>query len=59
MKDYSESHHKLFGIRCLTADGGVCFFACELAKPRVPYFFPKIRWWESDPRYRLAVRCGP
>jgi len=22
---------------------------------RVPYFFPKIRWWESDPRYRLAV----
>ncbi len=22
---------------------------------RVPYFFPKIRWWETDPRYRLSV----
>ncbi|MGK5089546.1 PilZ domain-containing protein [Bdellovibrionota bacterium FG-2] len=22
---------------------------------RVPYFFPKIRWWESNPRYQLAV----
>jgi Tfp pilus assembly protein PilZ len=22
---------------------------------RVPYFFPRIRWWESDPRYRLSV----
>jgi Tfp pilus assembly protein PilZ len=21
----------------------------------VPYFFPNIRWWESDPRYRLSV----
>jgi uncharacterized membrane protein (DUF2068 family) len=22
---------------------------------RVPYFFPRIRWWESNPRYRLSV----
>jgi hypothetical protein len=22
---------------------------------RVPYFFPKIRWWESNPRYRLSA----
>jgi len=22
---------------------------------RVPYFFPKIRWWESNPRYKLSV----
>ncbi len=22
---------------------------------RVPYFFPKIRWWESNPRYQMAV----
>lgn len=22
---------------------------------RVPYFMPRIRWWESDPRYRLVV----
>lgn len=24
---------------------------------RVPYFFPKIRWWESDPRYKLSVQA--
>ncbi|MBI3534307.1 MAG: PilZ domain-containing protein [Deltaproteobacteria bacterium] len=22
---------------------------------KVPYFLPKIRWWESNPRYRLSV----
>lgn len=22
---------------------------------RVPYFLPKIRWWESNPRYRLSI----
>lgn len=22
---------------------------------RVPYFFPRIRWWESDPRYQLSI----
>jgi hypothetical protein len=22
---------------------------------RVPWFLPRIRWWESNPRYRLAV----
>lgn len=22
---------------------------------RVPYFLPRIRWWESDPRYKLSV----
>lgn len=24
---------------------------------RVPYFFPRIRWWESDPRYKLSVQA--
>jgi len=27
------------------------------AKVRVPYFFPRIRWWESDPRYKLSVQA--
>jgi hypothetical protein len=22
---------------------------------RVPYFSPKIAWWESDPRYKISV----
>jgi Tfp pilus assembly protein PilZ len=36
--------------------GGLAFVVYQIgAEIKVPYFFPKIRWWESDPRYRLAV----
>lgn len=52
--DYGESHHK-----------GVAFFVGFVAlaglvfrvgrEVRVPYFMPKIRWWESDPRYKLSA----
>lgn len=54
VSQYSESHHKL-----------LAFFASVLIlwgigyrisrEVRVPYFFPKIRWWESNPRYKLSV----
>jgi Tfp pilus assembly protein PilZ len=30
----------------------VLFLKLEL---RVPYFSPKIAWWESDPRYKISV----
>ncbi len=54
VQDYSESHHKLlaflFSMTC------VALVLLRVAREiRVPYFFPKIRWWESNPRYRLAV----
>jgi hypothetical protein len=54
VQDYSESHHKLLAFLfslCL-ALGTLLRVAREV---RVPYFFPKIRWWESNPRYRLGV----
>jgi Tfp pilus assembly protein PilZ len=56
MKDYSESHHKLFGFIFSLLMVGFVFLRVS-REIRVPYFFPKIRWWESDPRYRLAVRA--
>jgi Tfp pilus assembly protein PilZ len=55
MNQYSESHHRLIGfiVSVLTI---LSVFLRVSKEVRVPYFFPKIRWWESDPRYRLAVR---
>jgi Tfp pilus assembly protein PilZ len=54
MNQYSESHHKLLGfIFSLLAIISVAFRVSR--EVRVPYFFPKIRWWESNPRYRLTV----
>lgn len=54
LHDYGESHHKVLAF---------LFFACFLGgltlrvgkEVRVPYFLPRIRWWESNPRYRLSL----
>jgi hypothetical protein len=52
--NYSESHHKLaaYLISLLLQLMVVYRIAQEV---RVPYLFPKIRWWESNPRYRVSV----
>ena len=52
--NYSESHHKAAAyLFSLVFQFGLIY---QIAKDiRVPYFFPKIRWWESNPRYRLSV----
>ncbi|HAR41376.1 MAG TPA: hypothetical protein DCS07_01890 [Bdellovibrionales bacterium] len=51
---YGETHHKVFSF--LAAIGFLVIVTYRVAQEvRVPYFFPKIRWWESDPRYRLSV----
>jgi hypothetical protein len=51
---YSESHHKAlaFFLSSFLQVGLIYRLAKEI---RVPYFFPKIRWWESNPRYKLSV----
>jgi hypothetical protein len=52
--DFGESHHKL--IAFIATVISVAFVFLRVAKEvRVPYFFPKIQWWESDPRYRISV----
>ena len=52
--DYGESHHKVvaFFVSVLVQLAVAYRVGREI---RVPYFFPKIRWWESNPRYRLSV----
>jgi hypothetical protein len=51
---FSESHNKLlsFGVSVLLQLALIYRVAQEI---RVPYFLPKIRWWESNQRYRLSV----
>lgn len=51
---YSESHHKIIAYiaSLLILAGSMHRLSREV---RVPYFFPKIRWWESNPRYKLSV----
>jgi hypothetical protein len=54
VQGYAESHHKVFAflLSILCQIGLIYRIAQEI---RVPYFFPRIRWWESNPRYRLSV----
>lgn len=54
IQDYGTSNHKVvvFILSILI----LLFVMYRVAREvRVPYFFPKIRWWESNPRYRLSV----
>lgn len=53
---YSHSEHKFFGFIGMIALQGVLLHLVA-REVRVPYFFPRIRWWESDPRYRLSVQA--
>jgi hypothetical protein len=50
----AESHHKVlvFAISIFFQIVLIFRVAREI---RVPYLFPKIRWWESNPRYRLTI----
>ncbi|OFZ54608.1 MAG: hypothetical protein A2428_06105 [Bdellovibrionales bacterium RIFOXYC1_FULL_54_43] len=51
---YGESHHKVLAF--LGSVVVLILVTYRVGREiRVPYFFPKIRWWESDPRYRLSV----
>ncbi|MBI4925080.1 MAG: PilZ domain-containing protein [Bdellovibrio sp.] len=52
--DYGESHHKVFGF--VFSVIAISIIVLRLGREiKVPYFLPKIRWWESNPRYRLSV----
>jgi hypothetical protein len=54
VSNYGESHHKIvaFVISVLAVVGLVYRVGREV---RVPYFLPRIRWWESNPRYKLVA----
>jgi hypothetical protein len=54
VSNYGESHNRVlaFIFSVVVVIALIYRMAREI---RVPYFFPKIRWWESNPRYRLVV----
>lgn len=52
--EYSRNEHKAgsFILVCIAVGGLLYRVAREI---RVPYFYPRIRWWETNPRFRLSV----
>ena len=52
--EYAESHHRAFVF--IASVLMQIIIGMRVAREiRVPYFFPKIRWWESNPRYRVSI----
>lgn len=56
LTDSGETHHKFLAY-FLTLSALALAVYRVAREIRVPYFFPRIRWWESDPRYRLAAQA--
>ncbi|MBC7385403.1 MAG: PilZ domain-containing protein [Cryobacterium sp.] len=51
---YSESNNPFLAF--LVSIGLLILLIFRLGKEiRVPYFLPRIRWWETNPRYKLSV----
>jgi Tfp pilus assembly protein PilZ/uncharacterized membrane protein (DUF2068 family) len=51
---FSESHHTALAFILMTVGLiGVLFRVGR--EMYVPYFLPRIRWWESNPRYKLSI----
>lgn len=51
---YSESNNRFLAF--LVSIGLLVGLMVRLGREvRVPYFLPRIRWWETNPRYKLSV----
>lgn len=54
VNEYGTTHHKF--VSYLASLAVLFILSLRVSREiRVPYFFPKIRWWESNPRYKLSV----
>ncbi len=54
LTEYARTEHKMGSF--LMVFGAVVFLLFRVAREiRVPYFHPRIRWWETNPRFRLCV----
>ncbi len=51
---YSETHHKVSAFLISVLLQLILIFRIA-REVRVPYFFPRISWWESHHRYRLQT----
>jgi hypothetical protein len=52
--NYSASYHKILAYLISVVVQILVVYRVS-KEVRVPYLFPRIRWWESNPRYRLSV----
>ncbi len=52
--EYAESHHKILAFLISTFLQFVLVLRVS-QEIRVPYLFPRIRWWESNPRFKLSL----
>lgn len=52
--NFSESHHKISAFVVATVFQ-ICMIYVVAKEIQVPYLYPRIRWWESNPRYRLST----
>lgn len=53
--DHGTTHHRLVAYLIFIFIIWVGLSFRVTREMRVPYFLPRIRWWESNPRYRLIV----
>lgn len=51
---YSRTDHKA-GSFLMVLTAVIVLVARVAGEVRVPYFYPRIRWWETNPRFRLSV----
>jgi uncharacterized membrane protein (DUF2068 family) len=51
---YAESHHKFF-VFVISIIFQFLLTKRVASEIYVPYLFPRIRWWENNPRYKLSV----
>ncbi len=55
--DYGESHHR--ALAYFLSILGLVALAIRVSRElKVPYFLPSIRWWESNPRYKLSAQAN-
>lgn len=52
--NYSDTHHPAFSF--FVSFGLISFITYQISKEiRVPYFLPRIRWWESNSAFQLQL----
>jgi Tfp pilus assembly protein PilZ len=54
---FSEAKYKFALFLCTLGIQGIIIYLVK-NEIRVPYFSPSIRWWESDPRYKLNIKTN-
>jgi hypothetical protein len=53
VSEFGETHHKPLAFAVSLLVLGLVFLRVRM-ELKVPYFLPRIRWWESNPKYRFS-----